>query len=153
MANACPTRSDGPPRGDRPLVNTTRTPGSRLTSPTLSGAVPTDTIKNREKLIKLEASLNGNKAQVLIDSGASRNYLDTKYAENHGIKVDPQGATHSTIELANDTTAECAGKAKNVKLTVETYKASNRQFDMLALDKYDAILGKPWLYDANLAID
>src|SRR6185436_19756079 len=126
---------------------------SRPTSPTLSGVVPTDTIKNREKLIKLEASLNGNKAQVLIDSGASRNYLDTKYAENHGIKVDPQGATHSTIELANGTTAECAGKAKNVKLTIETYKASNQQFDVLALGKYDAILGKPWLYDANPVID
>ena len=68
--------------------------------------------------------------------------MDGKFAQEHQVRIDPQGATHSTIELADGTTATCEGKAKNIHLKIQTYQAKGQHFDVLALGKYDAILGK-----------
>ena len=59
----------------------------------------------REQLIKIQGRVNGQEAIVLIDSGASKNYLNSKFAKKHQITVNPQAATHPIIELADSTTS------------------------------------------------
>ena len=66
-------------------------------------------LHTREQLIKIYGKVNGQEAIVLIDSGASRNYLNSKFAAKHQITVNPQAATHPTIELADGTTSQCEG--------------------------------------------
>ena len=108
---------------------------------------------NCEQLIRFEGKLNGNQAKILIDSGASRNYLDAQFAQDSHIIVDSQAATHPSIELADSTTSHCSGQAQDIVVELQTYQAKKQAFDVLKLSKYDAILGKPWLWDANPTID
>ena len=89
--------------------------------------------------------MNGQKAIVLIDSGASRNYLNSKFAVKHQIAVNPQAAIHPTIELADGTTSQCEEQAKDLTIELQTYQAKKQTFDVLLLSKYDIIFRKPWL--------
>jgi len=42
---------------------------------------------------------------------------------------------------------------KDLMIKLQTYQAKKQTFDVLLLSKYDIILGKPWLWDANPDID
>jgi len=55
--------------------------------------------------------------------------------------------------MADGSTSQCKGQAPNITLDLQDYQAKKQKFDVLHLNKYDAILGKPWLWDANPEID
>ena len=74
--------------------------------PVLNQVDPLPHRENREQLIKIDSKINGNKAIVLIDSGASRNHLNDEFAEKYSITIDPHAVTHSTIEMADRLTSQ-----------------------------------------------
>jgi len=103
--------------------------------------------ENRERLIRLNGKIEGHSAWILLDSGASRNFLDEKFVKRHGIPVndiDPM-----TVELA-DGRKMGTNKLINIKrLELDTYKTTGITAQVINLQRYDAILGKPWLFHAN----
>ena len=96
----CPTRNqqgqNGRRQGRRPQAATAEPQQqANQEAPVLNQVDPLSHRENREQLIKIDGKINGNKAIVLIDSGASRNYLNDEFAEKHRITVDPHAATHA----------------------------------------------------------
>ena len=88
----------------------------------------------------------------MVDSGASRNFMDTDFAKKAKlhISVDPN---QLTVDMANGEPLVCSGTTDKVDMTVKDYTARGLKFNVIPLGNYDAILGKPWLFDANPTID
>jgi len=118
--------------------------------PTLNQVQPTK--KTREQLIRVEGMIAGNPATILIDSGASRNYIDQKFTKEHEIPVKP-GTASPTIELADGTLSKCAGQTNGLTIEFQAHTTKEQQFDVLPLGQNNAILGKPWLWDTNPTIN
>ena len=75
--------------------------------------------ENREQLIRLQGKINGHPARILIDSGASRNFLDKQFVERQGIQT--QNIDHVTVELADGRKMR-TDKVVNIKnLELDTY--------------------------------
>ena len=135
-ADKCPERTVRPRAANLETTTTTEE------APKLNQVLPKE---NREQLIQLDGRIAGHKATILVDSGASRNYIDHDFAVQHKLSVDPEKATHPTIEMADGTSSKCTGRTTGLELEVQSYKAKGQKFDVLHLSNYDAILGKPWL--------
>jgi len=142
-ASRCPERTN---RQTAAAVGTPRAEEG----PTLNQVQPTK--KTREQLIRVEGMIAGNPATILIDSGASRNYIDQKFTKEHEIPVKP-GTASPTIELADGTLSKCAGQTNGLTIEFQAHTTKEQQFDVLPLGQNDAILGKPWLWDTNPTIN
>ena len=57
--------------------------------------------------------------------------------------------TPFTVELADGQKKEVTSEVKIQKLELDEYKTTGISAQLLDLQRYDAILGKPWLYHAN----
>src|SRR6185295_16386882 len=97
QASNCTRRPPQARRNERPRAARVEPRPSTPESPALNQVTPPPMQENRKQLIKFTATLDGQPAQVLVDSGVSRNYLDSKFAEEHQVIVDPNGATHPTV--------------------------------------------------------
>ncbi len=102
---------------------------------------------NRERLIRLQGKIDGHSARILIDSGASRNFLDKQFVERYNIPI--KNIDHVTVELADGRKMETNKMVNISKLELDTYKTTGITAQVIGLQRYDAILGKPWLFHAN----
>ena len=106
---------------------------------------------NKERLLRVNGKINGHKAWILLDSGASRNFLDDQFVKRCNITT--QESAPVTIELA-DGRKQDTNRVVNIKdLHLDTYHTTGISAQVIKLQRYDAILGKPWLYHANPTID
>jgi hypothetical protein len=103
--------------------------------------------ENKEQLLRFNGKINGYPAWILLDSGASRNFVDEKFVQKH--KFGKKTTTPFTVELADGSKKEVKNEISIKKLELETYHTSGISAQVLGLQRYDAILGKPWLYHAN----
>ncbi|CAG8710615.1 17082_t:CDS:2, partial [Racocetra fulgida] len=103
--------------------------------------------KNCERLLKFNGKINGHSAWILLDSGASRNFIDKNFATWN--KLTLKTVSPLSLELADGSKAQ-TDKTFNInKLELDPYYTSGILAQVLKLQCYDAILGKPWLYHAN----
>jgi predicted aspartyl protease len=56
----------------------------------------------------LKGSVNGHEAVFLLDSGASSEFIDPKFAELCGLKVSP---SDRSVKLADGTVVDASGQA------------------------------------------
>ena len=105
----------------------------------------------RESLIKYQGTISGKTAKILIDSGASQNFLNKDFVKKHHLKIIKM-PNQPTVDMANGEALSCEGKTKELELKIQDYKVK-ASFSILSLGNYDAILGKPWLYNANPTIN
>jgi Retrotransposon gag protein/Chromo (CHRromatin Organisation MOdifier) domain/gag-polyprotein putative aspartyl protease/Zinc knuckle len=104
-------------------------------------------INNKEQLLTFKGKINGHEAMILLDSGASRNFVDTKFVQGH--KLATKDITPLKVVLADGTQKEI-NKELNIKeLRLDTYRTTGLAAQVITLKNYDAILGKPWLHHAN----
>jgi len=108
---------------------------------------------NRDRLIKVNGKINGHVALLLIDSGASHNYVGMHFINQTNMKMDIPKRPNYGITLANGMQSEIKGYLQRTLVTIDDLSIPKQDFDVLDLGNYDAILGKPWLYDANPRID
>ena len=130
------------------------TPGEDWPTEDNQLATATETVSDtqaRESLIKYQGTIVGKPAQILIDSGASQNFLDKDFVQKHHLKIF-KNSGQPTVEMANGEALSCEGKTKDLDLKIQDYQVKT-SFSILPLGKYDAILGKPWLFDANPTIN
>ncbi|CAG8614379.1 4885_t:CDS:1, partial [Acaulospora morrowiae] len=70
--------------------------------------------ENKEQLLCFNGKINEKSAWILFDSGATKNFLDTKFAEKHHLqKID---MAPIIVELANDKKKEVITKVRIKKL-------------------------------------
>ena len=103
--------------------------------------------ENKEQLLRFNEKINGYPAWILLDSGASRNFVNEKFVQKH--KLGTKIITPFTVELADGSKKEVRTEINIKKLELEKYHTSGISAQILGLQRYDAILEKPWLYHAN----
>lgn len=104
------------------------------------------------KLLEYQGTIDGHPARFLIDSGASHDYLSQSFSDKHNFKTI---ASKSPIKvaLADGSISEISQKSSNVKINIQGF-GDDIIFHIFTLSPlYDAILGKPWLFRNNPAVD
>ena len=90
---------------------------------------------------------------ILIDSGASRNFLSQRIAEELELHAErPKSKNDFTLHLADGTTRKSPGIVTNVKLHINGHEEILR-FNLAEIERDDVILGKPWLFKHNPQVD
>ncbi|CAG8728023.1 18297_t:CDS:2, partial [Acaulospora morrowiae] len=97
--------------------------------------------ENKEQLLCFNGKINGRSAWILLDSEASRNFVDTKFAKKHHLqKID---MAPIIVELADGQKKGVITEVKIKKLELEEYRTFEINAQLLDLQRYDAILEKP----------
>lgn len=101
--------------------------------------------KGVKKLFTLAGWIEGKKAQILIDSGASANFVSSRFVDTESIKP-----CDATVRLANGQEALVKGQTV-LHLQMEQYNTTCnfKIFDM----EQNVILGQTWLTQVNPFID
>ena len=86
-----------------------------------------------------------------MDSGASWNFINIKFIEQNNITTT--NIKPIVVELADERKTETNQIVNIKKLELGTYYTSGIQAQVITLQRYDAILEKPWLYYANSTIN
>ena len=102
------------------------------------------------QLLKLRGTINGLSATLLVDSGASANFIDTGFVESNRLKTTTGDAR--LISLADGSTHRSDQRLRDAQLSVGTHN-ERQHFTVLPLKGQTAILGLPWLTKNNACID
>ena len=94
-------------------------------------------------LFTLEGIFNGAKATFLVDSGASTNFVDERFAKLHGIKTVSKWIA-DTVKLADGFEQASNAMLPKARLHISSYKDEDT-FHVTNLRNFDVVLGKSWL--------
>lgn len=99
-------------------------------------------------LIKLRGSIGSRPAVILVDSGATGNFVASKFVS--AAKLVLTAGPPSTASLANGQPQDASGVACGVAVRIGSY-TDRMDFNVTDLAGYDVILGMPWLeqYDVK----
>lgn len=114
------------------------------------GAVEKDTDDNANRLYFL-GSINGHKASIMVDSGASGNFINSKFVAEKQIPVHTN--RNMSVVLADGSQRNSSQLASNLELQIDEYKDKDINMNVMALSSIDCILGMPWLKQWNPEID
>eukprot|EP00983_Pelagomonas_calceolata_P008572 280332-Pelagomonas_calceolata.AAC.1 len=92
---------------------------------------------------------SGAPASILIDSGASRCFVDSTFAMHHGFARHP---TKTSVKLADGTSAS-ASMLTNVRVKFQGHISGISCFVLDMQQQYDVILGETWLQKTNAFLD
>ena len=99
------------------------------------------------KLMLLAGSVAGVPMKILVDSGASSNFIDSQLVHDTLLTTTAQPVPVS-IQLANGQVQDSHEILQQARLHIGTYK-DTETFHVTSLPGYDAILGKEWLHRIN----
>jgi hypothetical protein len=102
-------------------------------------------------LLVLRPRINGHEAHVLLDCGATDNFLDDQFALKAGIKTGGK-APGSSVRLGDGSLCQVAGTANKVS-TIHPYFTEHLNYVVMRLGKYDAVFGMAWLRDHQPDVD
>ena len=105
-----------------------------------------------QKLIKLKCTIHSYPALILIDSGASNNFISTSFIDDNKLKWHTRHTpTTQIISLADGRKACSTHFLPSAPVSISKYH-DNISFLSTPLHGYDAILGMPWLkqYDPHI---
>ena len=103
------------------------------------------------KLLQIRGTLNGRSVVLLIDCGASSNFVSTEFVKNNNLRISTTSIVH-TVTLADGSKKASDGILEHACINIGTY-TDHFDFIVLPLPKYDAILGLSWLQSLNPTID
>ena len=101
-------------------------------------------------LLILQGTCAGHPANILVDSGASMDFINHRYMAKHRLpktKEDP----HGRVTLADGSVRPCTQISDNT-VTLSGYQTSCH-LHVTDLGPHDLILGQPWLQSNNPDID
>ena len=97
------------------------------------------------RLFKLKGSVSGHEARILMDCGATSEFIDTQFAARLGLRLEP---SVREIKLADGSISRADGQV-TIAWTLDAAKGSpltfTSTFTATSLGQYDAILGMSWL--------
>ena len=103
----------------------------------------------RDNLIRLAGFVGPTPASILIDCGASGNFLSEGFATSHGLALS---TSDKLVKLADGLARPAAGTARAVRVRVGTY-VDALDLTVTQLGGYDVILGMPWLIEHEPHVD
>lgn len=96
-----------------------------------------------DHVMVVQGTLVGRPVRVLIDSGASSNFISREFVSECGLTlVESNVAQH--IVLADGSTQECLSCTKPLRLRMGEHKETLGMY-VTSLGEFDVILGMPWL--------
>lgn len=108
---------------------------------------------NEFEHMQIDIRINGKQSRAMVDSGASGNFLATRYASYRNLPIRRKDVVYPLASV--DGSAINDGWVKDevtVHLSIQSYH-ENVTFDVIELANYDIILGIPWLRKNNPQID
>jgi hypothetical protein len=99
----------------------------------------------------VRVSINGQRGRFLLDSGASTNFLDDRFANRANVRVT-QDLSLPRIRLGDGTQCTAAGRANKVPTYYDSYQTCT-DYVVMRLGKYDGVFGMPWLKANRPEID
>src|ERR1700722_17676547 len=101
------------------------------------------------KLIHLMGFIRGHSCKILIDGGASSNFISPKWIEKtNSISALFPLKKSLEVKLADGKSYIVNHYLPEASIKIGRY-GGVRDFIQLELNDYDAILGMPWLQDCN----
>ena len=110
-----------------------------------------DEDENCEPLLTFKGLVDGQDVKILLDSGATGNFISKKLAKKLNVIITPTKAIR-TIKMANKSSEEVNSRIQNLQYQIEEYSDKDN-FDVIELDHHDLIFGKKWLKKVNPIID
>ena len=101
-------------------------------------------------VLKLRGYVNGVRASLLLDCGASNDFLSEEFAARIGIQV--QGEPGDNVAVLADGSEQHCGAWADISLRMKGYK-TKRRLAVTRLPNVDVVLGMRWLVDCNARID
>ena len=102
-------------------------------------------------LLHFNASINDTSTSVLVDSGASCNFISQHLILS--IEHSPFSLPHPlSVKLPNRGPLTCTHILHNACITIDTFTFHD-SFYVLHMEGLDVVAGKPWLSKYNLNID
>ena len=109
------------------------------------------TNSNKHTLVVLRGTVNDKPVSCLVDSGATHNFLSLNWTARAGCVTSPlPDKLH--VNLADGRKMLYLSEEASVELFIGDFRSS-LQGILAPIDKYDIILGKPWLCSVNPRID
>lgn len=105
---------------------------------------------NENNLLHFDGTANYCPANILIDAGASANYLSHSFAQQSNIQIRSLPKPRY-VRIPNGEEIEVIGYAY-ITVHIQNYVTHLDTF-VLPIDEYDLILGMPWLQRENPQID
>lgn len=102
----------------------------------------------------LEGNVNSCKARILIDCGASHNFISEDFVKYHSLSTT--SIERVSVSVANGIALYISQALTNFELTVDNFNdkiSSAYVFPIKSGANYDLILGLPWLFNINPHID
>ena len=143
------------PADHPPTTPSAAAPDSQA-EPTQAAAFSLQT-PTHQQLLRVLGSLLGHDAVLMVDSGATNDFLSAAFIQRLGAAAELQ-PTDRTVRGYDGTPARAAGEIA-AALVLHTDKGDltdtvpARPFIVVQLRGVDAILGRPWLAARNPAID
>ncbi|KAE8238784.1 hypothetical protein A4X13_0g8380 [Tilletia indica] len=97
-------------------------------------------------------TINGHKAKALFDSGSTADLISASFVDAHKIP-NFKLKEPSPLQLAITGSRGKINRACMVEVTHGTCKQQQRYFDILNIDRYDAILGTSYQKDYGVMLD
>src|ERR1700737_2774514 len=107
--------------------------------------------KHSKPLITFMGLVNGQPAYILVDSGASNNYISETFVKKYKLYTEPLDKSTEAI-LANGISLNVTRMVPSIQIHIQDYK-DEPNANVLALDKYDMILSMAWLHECNPTIN
>ena len=106
--------------------------------------------QSKYNLLQIEGRILGFSLNILIDSGASNNFLSIDIVRK--LNLNPENSKPSSLIFPNGSSQIINLALRNVPIEINQYK-DNIDFDIADLPHYSVILGRPWLYKQNPQIN
>ena len=116
------------------------------------GAIANPKSSSSPKLIKLQTTIAGKPAIVLIDSGASTSFIDAKFVQQYQLQLQALTKANLTVKLATGKRVHIKERTTNTSIEIDSY-TDQVKFMVVPLGECDAILGMTWLKRINPDID
>ncbi|CAG8804612.1 28034_t:CDS:1, partial [Dentiscutata erythropus] len=100
----------------------------------------THLLTNQKGLLCINDKINGNPVQILIDSEATRNFIDKKFAEQNNLFISTGKEIY--IELVNGAKEKSHELVTLSKLELGTYHTFRVEAHLIRLHRDDLILGQ-----------
>ena len=105
-----------------------------------------------EPLIKFSGTINGCAAVLLLDSGASGNFICSKFIQRNNLTTSSAKRTQA-VTLADGSKTRSDQDLAHAQVTIDGFR-THISFSVLSLTAaYDAILGMPFLTRHNPKVD
>ena len=105
---------------------------------------------NENELCHFDGTADHSPANILVDAGASANFLSLSFANRCQISIEPLTEPQS-VRVPNGETINVIGSAF-ITVQIQNY-VTQLDVYVIPLEEYDVILGLPWLRRENPHID